>query len=184
MPRRRFTDQQLFSVRNHIPIRQVIESLLSLPSKMDQGVFRFACPLCARFNTAIHIKTNLARCFDCEKNFNPIDIMMTVRQTDFVETVTFLLDYQRRFVPPDNTSSQDHGHSPIAPPVSPNKSERGLIPIGHILPELVEKIKNANWKANTDHMAPSKRPSPDDISKLGQVVETLTQLLQELKSQQ
>ena len=88
MKRRRFTDQQLFGIRNHIPIRQVIEKILRLPSKMDQNIFRFSCPICAEFNTAINLKTNLARCFRCEKNFNPIDIIMIVKKIDFVETVT------------------------------------------------------------------------------------------------
>ena len=35
-------------------------------------------------------KTNLARCFRCEKNFNPIDMVMVVKRFNFVEAVEFL----------------------------------------------------------------------------------------------
>ena len=39
--------------------------------------------------------TNLARCFHCEENFNTIDLVMTIRKLDFVESVRFLQDYHK-----------------------------------------------------------------------------------------
>ena len=38
-------------------------------------------------------KTNLARCFRCEQNFNPIDLTMLERQYDFREAVAFLAEF-------------------------------------------------------------------------------------------
>ena len=46
---------------------------VELPVKRSEGYFRFLCPLCGDFNTATNSRTNLARCFRCEKNFNPIE---------------------------------------------------------------------------------------------------------------
>ena len=57
---------------------------------MSEGCFRFLCPLCNGYDTAVNPKTNLARCFRCEKNFNTIDLVMLVRQADFVHSVKFL----------------------------------------------------------------------------------------------
>jgi len=34
----------------------------------------------------------LARCFDCKKNFNPIDMVMTVGKCSFIEAVEKLKD--------------------------------------------------------------------------------------------
>lgn len=87
---RNFSDQQLFSLRNHIPIAAVITNLLQVPAKINCGTLRFRCPLCARFNTAINDRTNLARCFDCQKNFNPIDMVMATRKINFVQAVSLL----------------------------------------------------------------------------------------------
>jgi hypothetical protein len=38
---RRFTSNELYMIRNLIPIRQVIEDILAIPSKDIEGVFRF-----------------------------------------------------------------------------------------------------------------------------------------------
>jgi hypothetical protein len=182
MTRRRFTDQQLFSIRNHIPIRQVIERILRLPAKMDQNIFRFSCPICAEFNTAINLKTNLARCFRCEKNFNPIDIIMIVRQTNFVETVNLLLDYQKKSVPADKTSSEAHVFSHISQPSVANRPPGRLAPIGDLLPEIVEKIKKEYGKTKNEKTGPPVIQPADDISKLEQIVENLSQLIHDLKA--
>jgi len=87
---RRFSSQELFELRNHIPIDTLIERRLMLPSKVTEGFFRFLCPVCQEFQTAINPKTNLARCFRCEKNFNTIDLVMICRNMSFVESVTYL----------------------------------------------------------------------------------------------
>ncbi len=79
-------------LRNDIPIDQVIVDLLNLEVQKDRKTIRFRCPLCYNFHTATNHKTNLARCFDCEKNFNPIDMVITVGNCGFVDAVKFLKD--------------------------------------------------------------------------------------------
>jgi DNA primase len=77
-------------LRNEIPITLVIAEFLKLPTKVSEGYFRFLCPLCTEFITATNPKTNLARCFLCEKNFNPIDMVMVVKQISFSKAVDYL----------------------------------------------------------------------------------------------
>ena len=87
---RHFSSQELFMLRNHIPINTLIEKHLNLPSKFSEGFFRFLCPLCNEFQTATNPKTNLARCFRCERNFNPIDMVMIYKGLKFVDGVKYL----------------------------------------------------------------------------------------------
>jgi hypothetical protein len=79
-------------LRNDIPIDEVIVDLLNLEVQNDRKTIRFRCPLCDNFHTAINHETNLARCFDCQKNFNPIDMVITVGNCGFVDAVKFLKD--------------------------------------------------------------------------------------------
>ena len=88
---RRFSDSELRRLRNDIPVRWVIETLLQLPNKEVEGVYRFLCPLCNEFETGLNPKTNLARCFRCKKNFNPIELLMAGRALSFVQSVNQLL---------------------------------------------------------------------------------------------
>lgn len=88
--KRRFTAHELFMLRNSIPIDRLIGQHLDIPSKASEGVFRFLCPLCNGCQTATNPKTNLARCFRCERNFNPIDLVMIVKGMGFVESVNYL----------------------------------------------------------------------------------------------
>ena len=87
---RHFSSQELFGLRNHIPIDTLIEKHLKLPSKFSDGFFRFLCPVCNEFQTATNPRTNLARCFRCEKNFNPIDMVMICTGVNFIESVKYL----------------------------------------------------------------------------------------------
>lgn len=87
---RRFTGNELFKLRNLIPVDMLIRDRLNLPCKMGEGYFRFLCPVCNEFQTAVNPKTNLARCFHCEKNFNSIDLVMIVKGAGFVESVQYL----------------------------------------------------------------------------------------------
>ena len=73
----KFSRQELFDLRNHIQINLVITDILVIPSKWRDGYLRFLCPACGEFQTATNPKSNLARCFRCRKNFNPIDLAMT-----------------------------------------------------------------------------------------------------------
>jgi hypothetical protein len=79
MTQRRFSPQELYSLRNEIPVCGLIEKVLYVPSRVSEGVFRFLCPLCGEFNTSVNFKKNLARCFCCEKNFNTIDLAIALR---------------------------------------------------------------------------------------------------------
>ncbi len=91
----RIPAQRLRSLRNDISIDKLITGDLAIPSKVRYGHLRFLCPICGEFNTATNPKTNLARCFRCQRNFNPIDLVMTVNRCDFLQAVRHL-DGQRR----------------------------------------------------------------------------------------
>ena len=86
----RFSSRELFELRNNIPVDMLIRDYLQVPSKVRDGFFRFLCPLCNEFQTAVNPATNLARCFRCEKNFNTIDLVMKVRGYGFRNSVLFL----------------------------------------------------------------------------------------------
>lgn len=85
-----FSADTLRHLRNDIPIHRLIGDVLGIPCKVREGYFRFLCPHCSDFNTATNPKTNLARCFRCERNFNPIDIVMLEKRINFVEAVEYL----------------------------------------------------------------------------------------------
>ena len=95
MTTRRFSSEELYRLRNDIPIDTVIKNALDIPCRISEGCFRFLCPLCNGFNTAVNPATNLARCFCCEKNFNTIDLVMVITQSDFVNSIRFLKEYQK-----------------------------------------------------------------------------------------
>ena len=84
-----YNDHFLRTIRNQVDIDQVIDQL-RLETRRSKDLVRFRCPLCYGFHTATNPKTNLARCFDCKKNYNPIDLVMTVTQCSFVESVEYL----------------------------------------------------------------------------------------------
>jgi hypothetical protein len=90
----RYSKETLRTLRNDIPINTLIAEILGLPCKTAQGYFRFLCPLCGGFHTATNPKTNLARCFECQRNFNTIDLTMTVNHQNFREAVQFLQQIQ------------------------------------------------------------------------------------------
>ena len=89
---RKITDAELRSLRNDVDITQLI-SRLGIPSKRQEGYFRFLCPICHEFNTATNPRTNLARCFRCSKNFKPIDLVMTVEHVSFLDAVRILRSF-------------------------------------------------------------------------------------------
>ena len=111
-----YTRQELFILRNHIPVDSLIKEL-EIPSKMIEGHFRFCCPVCNEFNASINPKTNLARCFDCRKNYNTIDLVMLVKGSNFIQSVKFLQrihDRKEESVPPNPLPTE----RPAAQPVS------------------------------------------------------------------
>lgn len=86
---KRISAEELRSLRNNINTAAVIDHL-GIPWKIRDGYFRFLCPLCSDFDTAINPGTNLGRCFRCKKNFNPIDLVMIELGMSFPETVKYL----------------------------------------------------------------------------------------------
>jgi DNA primase len=84
-----YSDGFLRMIRNQIKIDHVIQ-VLRLDTRCGGKFLRFRCPLCHGFHAAANPKTNLGRCFDCEVNFNPIDLVMAATRRDFVEAVEFL----------------------------------------------------------------------------------------------
>lgn len=102
MPGRRFSKGDLYHLRNNIPITGVIKKL-DIPFKISEGYFRFLCPACKEFNTAVNPNTNLARCFLCRKNYNPIDIVIKVKNISFVESIDYLTGLSTANHPPSKT---------------------------------------------------------------------------------
>ena len=86
---KRFSDERLWSLRNEIPIEEVIR-VLEITAKEVEGTLRFLCPACHEFNTAVNPRANLARCFRCQKNYNPIDLVMIVERCSFLQAVRYL----------------------------------------------------------------------------------------------
>jgi hypothetical protein len=86
---KRFSDKELYEIRTHLQINIVIKNLM-IPNKMSEGFLRFLCPCCKEFQTAVNPKTNLARCFRCERNMNTIEIVMLARGAKFVDSVKYL----------------------------------------------------------------------------------------------
>lgn len=87
----RLSKALLHDLRNKIPVRNLIENELGLRCETESGVFRFECPLCGSFHTSVMKNQNLARCFKCETNFNPIDMVMEVKKTKFRPSADFLI---------------------------------------------------------------------------------------------
>ena len=103
---KRFSDNFLRSLRNDIPINDLISRELDLPFKEREGFLRFLCPLCSEFHTATNPETNLARCFRCHKSFNPIDLVMAAEACRFVDAVKFLSPLLK--APVGGTAPQRH----------------------------------------------------------------------------
>jgi DNA primase len=104
MMRRRFSAQELFELRNDIPVNDLIQDHLRMVAKRREGQLRFLCPICNEFNTATKQATNLARCFRCERNFNTIDLVMIVNGSDFVESVRYLKRLLKEISPHEDRS--------------------------------------------------------------------------------
>ena len=84
-----FSAGELYELRNSIPINKLIEKL-KIEHRITDGYLRFECPLCFGFHTAVKEETNLARCFNCRRNFNTIDLAMIRGNLSFVNSVRYL----------------------------------------------------------------------------------------------
>jgi DNA primase len=98
----------LEALRNDIPVSRVIRFHLELPAKERDGLLRFLCPLCGEFHTATNPTTNLARCFRCKVNFNPIDLVMAVERCTFLDAVKILTPWLEVYRASPNRHRQRH----------------------------------------------------------------------------
>jgi CHC2 zinc finger len=89
MPRR-FTDRQLWQLRNEVPFPWLLQRL-AWPHRRRDGQLIFVCPRCGESRSDLNPQENLVRCFHCQTNFNPIDFTMAARACDFVDAVHYLL---------------------------------------------------------------------------------------------
>lgn len=86
----RYSNKLLHQLRNDLDVAALIRDVLAVPSSVRDGIFRFQCPCCHGSDCATNPQTNLARCFHCQRNFNPIDLVMAVQRRGFVDAVEFL----------------------------------------------------------------------------------------------
>ena len=86
---KRYSAEHLHRLRNEIPLEQVFRAL-NWPHKRRDGLVRFLCPRCQEFRTATNPATNLGRCFLCEENFNALEVVMRVRDYDFLTAASYL----------------------------------------------------------------------------------------------
>jgi len=80
------TRDYLRRLRNEINFAHLFR-YLRWPHKPTEGKLTFVCPQCGESQTSVNPKTNLARCFRCEKNWNPIDFTIEVHHIAFLEAV-------------------------------------------------------------------------------------------------
>lgn len=144
--RQRFSGQELFILRNHVPIDTLIEKVLMVPCKFSEEFFRFRCPLCGAFNTATNPDTNLARCFYCNKNFNTIEMVMAISKTDFVESVRFLKQCHKAL-------TKNRGNRQVT--AAGNASQGDLLS-----PVLKDTDENANVFDSNTQRRPCEKPVP------------------------
>lgn len=159
MTKQYYSKQELFTLRNRIPITRLIESL-KMPVRTSDGYFRFSCPKCGKHKTAVNPKTNLARCFCCNKNYNPIDLVIAVKGMSFTQSVSYLKPFLNE---PEKARS-----SSISSSVKTTSSS--LVPLKSI-------IESMNLQTNSRQKTLHLSPPPDKI------IETLAQRIDNLEQQ-
>ena len=104
------TAELLRRLRNDLPMPVTIASLgrEGPPTKRSEGYFRFLCPGCGEMLATVNPRNNLAHCFCCQKNFNNIDLLLTL-DYEFTAAVRllegWLRDYEARQKPARPTSA-------------------------------------------------------------------------------
>ena len=193
MTNRSFSSSQLYALRNEISLRELIEKTMRIPCRVTKGCFRFLCPVCYGFDTAVNPETNLARCFRCKKNFNTIDLVMLVRQAKFVDSVKFLKSIHQK----QSVSQNRCEHSAISGSTSandgrmkrktpPGKSDSGMGHIGKIVDNvLARKLDDISEKQPAGYkpdnpVAAHQNTDQDRIAKLERQLEYLGCQIQEL----
>ena len=193
MASHRFSKSLLYALRNEIDVRMLIEKTLCLPCRVTHGCFRFRCPLCGEFNTAVDPKTNLARCFACEKNFNTIDLVTFIRQTDFVRSVKFLQPILKKdFASPEPdvhtmiSGSNPQDGSRMERSTLSGKSDNGPCHIGKILGSVLPSDEGGILEKRVAEYKPEKpiealeKADEDRIAKLERQLESLGRQVQKM----
>lgn len=85
-------EEQLRHLRNEIPVDAVIRDMRLATDRRGRRR-TFQCPACGEFHTAINPRANLARCFRCARNFNPIDLVIEARGSTFLDAVRYLTEH-------------------------------------------------------------------------------------------
>jgi hypothetical protein len=83
------TRAYLHRLRNEVPF-QLLFRKLGWSHKRVGIQLRFVCPVCSESQTSINPATNLARCFRCQRNWNPIDFTITVTNCEFLQAIAQL----------------------------------------------------------------------------------------------
>jgi hypothetical protein len=190
MTQRCFSSRQLYALRNQINVQMLIEKTLRIPCEVTKGCFRFLCPLCSGFDTAVNPETNLARCFQCEKNYNTIDLVMLTRQADFVQSVKFLKaihqkddDGHRRPDAKTISSSQCQAQGRINPKTPSETSPQSIGEIlGSVLSPIhggIEENRMVESKSNQS-TAVRKITVEDRIAKLEQKIAFLDRQIKKI----
>lgn len=133
----RIPSRELYILRNAIPIERLIRAMPSLSAKESEGTFRFLCPQCSEFNTATNPKTNLARCFRCNKNFNTIDLVMQVKNLNFKDAVALLSTHLQRL-----SEAPARPHRIQTPPATSGDSSSSFSSMRQILECVLAKSKS------------------------------------------
>lgn len=186
MAKRCFSSQQLYTLRNDIAVKVLIEKTLRIPCRLIEGYFRFLCLLCNAFDTAVNSKTNLARCFRCEKNFNTIDLVMLIRQADFVQSAKFLQSIHQKDSVCENrgdlatiSGSNPQDGSRMKRKTASEKSDSGLCSIEKILGDVLSpKHGDISEKRSIEYkprkpLASRQKADEDRIVKLEKQLECL-----------
>jgi hypothetical protein len=183
MTKRCFSSSQLYAMRNQINIQRLIEKNLDIPSRVIKGCFRFLCPLCNGFDTAVNSKTNLARCFCCQKNFNTIDLVMVVRQMNFIDSVRLLQTIAQKSCidhNPDYPRTIFGSHvgvdDRIKPDTPPKKADRGIGHIGKTIDSILAQQHGDTPEKKTAGYKPDKSQAADQHTLQDRLVELERQL--------
>jgi hypothetical protein len=159
---RRFSSKELRFLRNRVPIDRVVETLFGTPKPNSNTKRLFACPICGASDTSVNAVHNLARCFSCRRNFNPIELVMHQLKIGFVDGVKWL---QSRMPPvhQKTTSSNKTGNA-------------GPCAIGDILSDVMPSVS----KSKTD--TTSVESIVQKISRLEHRLRHLDRLVSQLQS--
>jgi predicted RNA-binding Zn-ribbon protein involved in translation (DUF1610 family) len=92
------TADLLRRLRNDLPMPVAIAALGrdGPPAKMSDGYYRFLCPRCGDMQATVNPRNNLAHCFNCRKNLNNIDLLITLGY-DFRTAVAVLEQLLQRY---------------------------------------------------------------------------------------